>query len=95
MKMQNLNNAEPSQPERVTRIVDFRIPLPYLLSGAVVVVWALIGQYFAMQQLQRDVAEMQITLKVGNGQSAAALGEIALLKYRVENIENERGRGKR
>ncbi|MCW5648342.1 MAG: hypothetical protein KIS62_01215 [Ramlibacter sp.] len=77
-------------PERITRIVDFRIPLPYLLTGAVVVVWALIGQYFAMQQLQRDVAELQITLKVGNSQSAAALGEIALLKYRVENLENNR-----
>lgn len=79
-------------PERVTRIVDFRIPLPYLLTGVAIVVWALIGQYFAMQQLQRDVQELQITVKAGNTQGMATAGEMALLKYRIENLENDRVR---
>lgn len=79
-------------PERITRIVDFRIPLPYLLTGVVIVVWALIGQYFAMQQLQRDVQELQITIKAGNSQSVTLAGELALVKFRLENLENERGR---
>lgn len=82
----------PTVPERITRIVDFRIPLPYLLTGVGIVLWSQIGQYFAMQQLQRDVQELQITVKAGNSQSITLAGELALVKFRLENLENERGR---
>ncbi len=80
---QNANDV----PERITRIVDFRIPLPWLLSGAIVVLWALISMYFELKQVSNNVSELQITVKSGNSQAVTLAGEQALLRYRVENLE--------
>lgn len=81
-------------PDNVlTRMIDSRIPLWGVLGACVVVIWALIGMYFQLQQVSENLAELQITVKSGNSQSMTLAGEIALLKYRVENLESERARG--
>ena len=85
-----------NNPDNVlTRMIDFRIPLWGVLGACVVVVWALIGMYFQLQKVSENVAELQITVKSGNNQYITLTGEIALLKYRVENLENERERPRR
>lgn len=68
-------------------VVDFRVPLVWMLSGSAAVGWALISMWFGMNQLLRDVAEMQNTIKSGNQQAAMVAGEISLLKYRMDNLE--------
>lgn len=79
------------QPDlKVTRVIDFRIPLPWLLAGLIGVGWALVSMYFAVNQLVRDVADLQITVKAGNGQAVTVAGEIALLRFRVENLEADK-----
>lgn len=80
-------------PEKITRVVDFRIPLPWLLSGAVVLGWGLITMYFQLQTLTEKLAELQIAVKVGNGQSSTVAGEIALLKFRMDALEADAKRG--
>ena len=82
--------VEEDQPLKVTRVIDFRIPLPWLLSGLIVVGWALVSMWFSLNQLVRDVADLQITVKAGNGQAVTIAGEIALLRYRVENLETDK-----
>lgn len=82
--------GEEDQPLKVTRVIDFRIPLPWLLSGLIVVGWALVSMWFSLNQLVRDVADLQITVKAGNGQAVTIAGEIALLRYRVENLEADK-----
>ena len=82
--------VEDDQPLKVTRVIDFRIPLPWLLSGLIVVGWALVSMWFSLNQLVRDVADLQITVKAGNGQAVTIAGEIALLRYRVENLEADK-----
>lgn len=83
-----------NNPDNVlNRMIDFRIPLWGVLGACVVVIWALIGMYFQLQQVSENLAELQITVKSGNSQSMTLAGEIALLKYRVENLESERARG--
>lgn len=82
--------VDEDQPLKVTRVIDFRIPLPWLLSGLIVVGWALVSMWFSLNQLVRDVADLQITVKAGNGQAVTIAGEIALLRYRVENLEAEK-----
>lgn len=85
-----------NNPDNVlTRMIDFRIPLWGVLGACVVVVWALIGMYFQLQKVSENLAELQITVKSGNNQYITLTGEIALLKYRVENLENERERPRR
>ena len=82
--------VEDDQPLKVTRVIDFRIPLPWLLSGLIVVGWALVSMWFSLNQLVRDVGDLQITVKAGNGQAVTIAGEIALLRYRVENLEADK-----
>lgn len=74
--------------QRVTRVIDFRIPLPWLLSGIGVIGWALISTYFSVAQLVKTVDELQITVKSGNGSVVAVAGELALLKFRLTNAED-------
>ncbi len=85
------------QEQRVSRVIDFRIPLPWLLGVMGVVGWGLVSMWFMVNQLTRDVSDLQITVKAGNGQAVTVAGELALLRYRVENIEADRrveGKGK-
>lgn len=82
------------QPDlKVTRVIDFRIPLPWLLSGLAMVAFTMISMYFSVNQLVRDVADLQITVKAGNSQATTVAGDIALLRFRIENLEAEKRLG--
>ncbi len=72
---------------RITRVIDFRIPLPWLLGIASGIGWALVSMWFMVNQLVRDVSDLQITVKAGNSQAVTVAGEMALLRFRVENLE--------
>lgn len=76
-----------SEQTRITRVIDFRIPLPWLLGIGMAVGWALVSMWFSVNQLVRDVADLQITVKAGNTQATTVAGELALLRFRVENLE--------
>lgn len=77
-----------SAAQGLTRMIDFRIPLPWLLGGFSAIGWALVSMWFSLNQLVRDVAEMQATVKAGNTQAVAVAGELALLKFRVDKLES-------
>lgn len=79
-------------PMRVTRIVDLKIPLPWLLSGVTAITWGLISMWFSVNQLVKTVDELQITVKSGNTSVVAVAGELALIKFRLTNAEDEQKR---
>jgi hypothetical protein len=81
--------SDEQQTERTTRIIDLRIPLPWVLTGLITVGFTLVSMYFNVNQLVRDVGELQITVKAGNTQVTTLAGEQALLRFRMENIEGE------
>ncbi|MDP9895366.1 hypothetical protein J2W32_004464 [Variovorax boronicumulans] len=81
--------SEEPNTERTTRIIDLRIPLPWVLTGLITVGFTLVSMYFNVNQLVRDVGELQITVKAGNTQVTTLAGEQALLRFRMENIEGE------
>lgn len=88
--------SEQEQDQRITRVIDFRIPLPWLLGICMAVGWALVSMWFSVNQLVRDVADLQITVKAGNTQATTVAGEIALLRFRIENLEaatRQQGKG--
>lgn len=80
-------NEHDDGPLRVHRVIDFRVPLPYLLSAFAALAFTLISMYFSLNQLVRDVGDLQITVKAGNSQSVTLAGEQALLRFRLENVE--------
>lgn len=74
--------------EKVARIIELKIPLPWLLSGVAAVTWGLISMWFSVNQLVKTVDELQITVKSGNTSVVAVAGELALLKFRLTNAED-------
>lgn len=84
----------PEQPPpsavALMRMVDFRIPLPWLLGGFIATAGLVISMYYQIQQMRDALQELQVTVKAGNISSSTLTGEIALLKYRVDALESER-----
>jgi hypothetical protein len=74
--------------DRISRVVDFKIPLIYLISGVISLGWVLISMWFSVGQLVKTVDDLQITVKSGNSSVVAVAGELALLKFRLQNVED-------
>lgn len=74
---------------KLARVIDFRVPLHWLLSSAACLLWVLIGMYFALGSVTRELAEIKLALKVNDVASVTAAGDLALLKYRLAAIESE------
>ena len=77
--------AEP--PERITRIIEFKLRLEWVLGICGVVGWALISMYFSLNTLVKTVADLQIDVKAGNNSVTAIASELALVKYRLATTE--------
>lgn len=69
------------------RIIDFRLPLPWLITTVGSLALVLVGMWFTLAQVSRDVAELQTTVKLGNTQSVSLARDIDRLVWRVEQIE--------
>ena len=80
-------NIDPQQ-ERITRVIDFKIPLHWLLGVCGIIGWAIVSMYFSVAQLVRTVDDLQITVKSGNTSVVAVAGELALQKFRLANVED-------
>jgi hypothetical protein len=76
-----------TQEVKMHRVIDFKLPLPWLIGGAIFVSWAVISMYFAVQTLITSVADLQVTVKSGNLSTSVLAGEVSLLRFRVETIE--------
>lgn len=72
---------------RPQKVIDMKLPLPWLIGTAASIIGAFALLYSNVDRLVRDVNELQATVRAGNVQSSATVGEIALLKYRVESLE--------
>lgn len=82
------------RPQQITRVIDLRALLPWALSISVGIAWAITGMYFSVQQLIRDVGEIKIATKEKNAQDTSVASEVALLRFRVAKLENDRGESK-
>jgi len=78
---------EDSIPVKVTRIVEMRVRLEWVLTGILAISWALVSMYFSVGTLVKTVSDLQIDVKAGNNSVVAVAGELALLKYRLTNAE--------
>ena len=84
------HDTQPGELPRLSKIVEMKLPLTWLLGVAFMIAAAFVSMYFQLGKLSEDVTDLKITVKAGNGQSATIQGEIAILKFRLENLEAER-----
>jgi hypothetical protein len=73
------------------KIIDMHLPLTWLLSSIGAFALLLGGMYMQIGQLSKDVIELKTSVNTSNSQSAAVLGEVAVLKYRMDSIEKREG----
>lgn len=85
------------QSRSVPRFVDARVSLTWLLSAAAVIVSGGFGLYHqigsqgeTLKDVKDQLKDLKIAFNAGNSQAATIQGEIAILKFRLENLESER-----
>jgi len=78
---------------RITRVIDMKLPLNWLLTVAFSLALLIGGMYFKLGQLGEDMTDLKITVKAGNSQATTLQGEIAILKFRIENLESDKRAG--
>lgn len=75
---------------RVSRMIDFKIPLWSILSAFFFLALLIGGMYFQLGQLREDTTELKIAVKAGNTSQNTVQGELAILRFRVESLESDR-----
>jgi hypothetical protein len=80
-------------PKRVGRVIDTKLPLTWLVGTAAAIIASYVVLYSNVDRLVRDMADLQITVRAGNSQSATLQGQIAILQFRVESLERSRQSG--
>jgi hypothetical protein len=80
-------DTQPGELARITRVIDMKIPLTWLIGGAFSFACIFAGMYFKLGQLGEDMTDLKITVKAGNGTAATIQGELAIMKFRIENLE--------
>lgn len=69
----------------ITKMVDFRLPLYWILSGAGALLWALISMWFSLQQIKEDMTQLKAATVV----AAASASKQALIEFRLSAMEND------
>lgn len=82
-----IEDNTPNDFQRTTRVIDLKIPLPYLLTTVAGIGWALISMWFSLSQLVKSVDELQATVKAGNTSIALLAGDIQTIKFRIDTNE--------
>jgi hypothetical protein len=83
-------DTQPGDLPRISKVIDFRLPLTWLLGVAFMVAGSFVTMWFQLGQLREDMTDLKITVKAGNGQAATIQGELAILRFRVETLESDK-----
>jgi hypothetical protein len=91
------SSMEPMQQEegavRLPRVsIDLKIPLWGLLGAAVFVIGSLMSTYYQLSRVADDVNDMKASIRSNNTTTIQFAQEQALLKFRVEKLEQDRER---
>ena len=91
---------EDNQASGISRVVDLKLPLTWLLGVASMIIAGGFGLYQqvgnqgeTLKELKDQLKDLKITVNAGNGQAATVQGEIAILRFRVETLEADKRHG--
>lgn len=90
-------DTQPGDLPRVRTLVEWKLPLPWILGVIGAFAIAAMGLYYQVGTLietQKDMKEqfkaLQIAVNSGNSQATTLAGQIEILKFRIEALEAER-----
>jgi len=83
-------DSQPGDLTRITRVIDMKLPLTWLLGVAGIFAATFAGMFFQIGQVSKDLGELKIEVKVGNSQASTVQGELAIMKFRIENLESDK-----
>jgi hypothetical protein len=94
-------DTQPDEP-RLSKVIDLKLPLTWLLGVAAMIIVGGFGLYHqvgsqgeTLKELKDQLKDLKITVNAGNSQAATIQGEMAILRFRVENLEaDKRSAGK-
>jgi hypothetical protein len=93
-------DAQPDEP-RLSKVIDLKLPLTWLLGVAFMIVAGGFGLYQqvgsqgeTIKGINEQLKDLQIIVRSGNTQAATIQGELAILKFRIENIEADKRAGR-
>lgn len=84
------NDTQPGDLQRLSRVIDLKLPLTWLLTVSASLALLIGGMYFQLKKLSEDMVDLKIAVKAGNGSQATIQGELAILKFRIENLEADK-----
>lgn len=71
----------------LARMVDLRIPLPYLMTGGIVVAGILAGMYYEQKSMARSLEKMEAQLSTVTEIMTRLTSQQALNEYRLQKLE--------
>lgn len=72
--------------------IDFKVPLWSLVVVAAIGVTSLVAMYYQLQQVGIDVNEMKSTVRTVNSSTIQLAQDLAVLKFRMDKLEQERSK---
>lgn len=84
------DDTQPGDLPRLSRVIDLKLPLTWLLTVSASLALLIGGMYFQLKKLSEDMVDLKIAVKAGNGSQATIQGELAILKFRIENLEADK-----
>jgi hypothetical protein len=67
--------------------IDMKLPMWGLVTAAVIALSCLIAMYYRLDQVGRDVNEMQLALKATNATTIQFAQDLAVMKFRMDKLE--------
>ena len=77
----------------ITKVIDMKISLTWLISTAVVIILSIGGMYAKMDQVGNELIDLKATVRAGNLATGAVQSEMAVLRYRVDSLERHSNNG--
>lgn len=91
------HDTQPDELPRLSKVIDLKLPLTWLLGVAFMIVAGGFGLYQqvgsqgeTLKELRDQLKDLKITVNAGNGQTATIQGEIAILRFRIETLEADK-----
>ena len=72
------------------RLIEMKLPLPWLLGTALAIVMASAYMAFSVDRMREDMSELKGSLKAWNERVSSIAADMALLRFRVETLEADK-----
>ena len=80
-------DTQPPAPQQATRIFEMKLPITWLITISLPILWAAVQLYFTVGMLKETVSELNTTVRVLAQSTTDTQKEISLQGYRITNLE--------